>query len=121
MSSLVYVHSESFPSYLKFVETLALVCHVPINERQTSRGEVYTALDLLVHMTLTCPRMLDNREDVTSLLLKLLANDGEITKLPFRNPAYPYGNAAHLLLPRVVNELCPQGMNTYLVDHLLSP
>lgn len=117
-----FFSDEIVQSYLKMVETLALVCHVPISEMQTRHGKAYTALDLLFDISLKLFRVLQNIEHFTTLISNLLANDGDITKLPcLRNPGYPLRNAAHFFLPRVVNELCTQGMSTYLVDHLLSP
>ena len=122
MHRLVNVHDESFPSLVEMVEMLVLVYHVPINERLIVHGEVYTALDLVFDIGfLKFSSILPNREHFTSLTLNLLANDGEITKLPSSpNPEYAIHNATYLFLPHVVSEVCPQGMRTYLADHLLS-
>lgn len=101
---------------------LALVCRVPLNEGPTCDGEEYTFLDGLLYHYLQWRSASPTVVHLTSLISKLLDSGGEITKLP--ETSFCVSNrlelstpVACLLLPRVVNELCLQGMNYDLLHY----
>lgn len=90
-----------------------------MNEGQTRYGEVYTPLDLLFRTTVIPSWTSATTVQVfATLVLDLLANGGEVTEPTLSSSLWPL-RTTRLLLPRVVNELCLQGMSNCLIKHFL--